>query len=386
MSSRRFQIVFLTTAVLSITCGSFGNDRSPDRWITVTGQSARKGLAAKDDAIQHALRAAVEKACGTFIKSQSEVKNYQAIYDKILADTVGYVVKYDVIKVWKKGNVTNARVKALVSTRKFQRSWARIAHTVSRKGNPRVVVYILEDDNIKDSVGAKSHGIVQGAIEQYFLKRGIQLMDRAEARRMKNRDLELAIADDDINRIAAVGAALDADVVITGRIEALRARTFKLSGRTMAQWTARFSVRAVQTDSSQLLLSRAYSISVNTTQLTGGGGKVLAKAAKKCPKPLLTDLIEAWRGHVQNRQVVRLGLSGANRRYFKQLARWLRKQRDVTAVNLRELVRGNARIEITWAGNLELFADLIESEDCPLDIEITEQTKNRLIGEIIGQR
>ena len=65
-----------------------------DTWKTATGQAVGVDDNAKDEATKVALRKAVEQACGVFITSQSKVKDYQAIYDKVLVNTVGYVLDH----------------------------------------------------------------------------------------------------------------------------------------------------------------------------------------------------------------------------------------------------------------------------------------------------
>ena len=79
-----------------------------------------------------------------FINSRSKTKNYQAIYDKIFADAVGYVKKYDKPKCWIEGGLYYARVHALVSTQKFEQNWAAIAHTYHQENNPRIIMVIGE--------------------------------------------------------------------------------------------------------------------------------------------------------------------------------------------------------------------------------------------------
>lgn len=52
----------------------------------------------KDDAIQDALRKAVERAMGVYIYSNTEVENFQVVKDKIIASSKGYVNNYKIVK------------------------------------------------------------------------------------------------------------------------------------------------------------------------------------------------------------------------------------------------------------------------------------------------
>ncbi|MBN1943232.1 MAG: hypothetical protein JW849_08055, partial [Phycisphaerae bacterium] len=119
-------------------------NKTPEEWITITEQAAGMDLKAKDEAIAKALRRAVEQACGVFLTSESKSKNYKGVYDEIFADAVGYVKEYDVVKTWIQDGAFHAKVNALVSTQKFEKDWASIAHTYAQEAYPRVIVVIGE--------------------------------------------------------------------------------------------------------------------------------------------------------------------------------------------------------------------------------------------------
>ena len=75
---------------------------------TATGEGR-----SKDDAIQVALRRAVEQGVGVFIKSKTEVENFQVIEDKVFSRAKGYVSKYDVIKSTKENEEWSVTIKAI---------------------------------------------------------------------------------------------------------------------------------------------------------------------------------------------------------------------------------------------------------------------------------
>ena len=88
-----------------------------DKTVTVTGVAAGTTLKSKDEAVAQALRKAVEEACGVFLKAQTKIRDYQTVYDKIFANTVGYVVEHKVLKTWTDEEKTFATVRVRVSCR-----------------------------------------------------------------------------------------------------------------------------------------------------------------------------------------------------------------------------------------------------------------------------
>jgi len=82
------------------------------------------------------LRKAVEQGVGVFINSKTKTRDYKVVYDKILAESVGYVKESKVDKVVTDSEKTTVTVTALVSTKKFEKDWESIVHTVREKDNP----------------------------------------------------------------------------------------------------------------------------------------------------------------------------------------------------------------------------------------------------------
>ena len=90
-----------------------------EKTMTVTGSAAGTNESAKKAATDAALRKAVEQGCGVFLVSKSKTRDYKLVYDKIIADAVGYVKESKVDKVVVDGDQTNVTVTCVVSTKKF---------------------------------------------------------------------------------------------------------------------------------------------------------------------------------------------------------------------------------------------------------------------------
>lgn len=90
MKAKRTGWVFLLAGILllSFLCNA--------TWATET-TGIGEGRT-RQEAINNAIRAAVEKALGTLIKSQTQVSQGKLIYDRIASASAGYVKNYDVIK------------------------------------------------------------------------------------------------------------------------------------------------------------------------------------------------------------------------------------------------------------------------------------------------
>ena len=351
-----------------------------DVWVTATGKAAGADDKARDEAIAQALRTAVEEACGVFLTAQAKTDDYKAVYDKVIANAVGYVREHKVDSVTVEQGVTVAKVRTRVSTRKFEQDWASIAHTVHQENNPRVVVAIVEA--VHEAAGGpsyevKENGKVMTSVESFLLSKGIQLMDAGTAEKARKRDVLLAAIKDDVDAVASLGARFSADVVVVGKAVSKFGKELKIAGQTMYQYTASLNVRVVQSDSARVLAVESFGpITVNTMQ-RGGEDKALDKLATDCAPKLLASVIEAWRKRANVSKTVELSITGMDFNRWKTFREEASKIRGVQNIRLREITQDVASIDIEYRYDNEGLADRL-SELKSVKLKVTEITSNRL--------
>jgi len=352
-----------------------------DKWITVTAAAAGTDEKAKDQAVAQALRTAVEQACGVFLTAQTKTENYQTVYDKVFANAVGYVIEHKVLKTWADDEKTHAQVRVRVSTQKFEKNWAVIAHTIEQENNPRLIVAIVEavtHTAAGPTYEVKENGTVQGKLEDFFLAKGITLMDRGTVTQVTKRDVLLAALKDDAKEVASLGARFKADVVVLGRATAKYGKSIRVGDITMYQYTATLNVRVIQTDSARVLASKSFGPrTVNSLQQAGGGEKALAKLAEDSAPKLLAAVVEAWRKRANVSRMVHLSVSGMDYAAWKTFRDEANKLRGVQALRLREITEGVAHVDVEYRYSNENLADHL-TELKQTKVEVTEITANRI--------
>ena len=355
-----------------------------DKVITVVGQAPGSGGNAKEQAKQDALRKAVEQACGTFISSKTMVKNYQAIYDKAMSFAAGYVKEFDVLEYSEADGITTCRVRATVSTVSFEKEWARLTHTIEAEGNPRCIIVVVEDDDVDDLNPPQTNDVAQGVIEHFVLEKGVQLMDKGASDDVRKRDVVLAALNDDINKLAAAGAAFNADVIVRAVAEARRAGSSQIAGRTVYKWKATITVRAYHTDSAQMIMSNTYTTTKTTVNANQGGDDALRECAEKNCAQMLRDIGESWRKRQNVRRVCQVLLENCSRKDYKAFEKAMREVDGVQGVKLRELVNNVCRVEVDWSYDLERLVVRIEELKVPdVSYEVTEQTRDRVVLKVV---
>jgi hypothetical protein len=360
-----------------------------DRRVQATGKAVGTDLRAQDEAKMDAKRNAVEQACGLFINAQSETENFELIKDRILGQAIGYIREFKVVKEWSEGDISYCTIDAVVGTADFERDWAAFAHVKEEEGNPRCVIVITEDNDVDDLVPPRAHGICQSKLENFFLSKDVQLMDKGVTEENRARDLELAAINEDVNKMAAVAAAFKADVLVYGRAEAKGGGPVTIGGRTVYRWDITLTVRAIQADSAQLLSSNVYRPSKpHRTVSSACGDDAFAELADEHAARILKDIGEAWRKRATVSRICRVFWQSCSRRDFKEIAERLANVRGVErgseGVKLRELVNDVAESEINWKYDLNMLADTIEGMEVEdMRFEIVEQSANRLDVKVI---
>jgi hypothetical protein len=352
-----------------------------EKWVDATGRAAGTDETARDEAKAVALRTAVEEACGVFLTSQSKTRDYKAVYDKVFANTVGYVREFKIVKTEVEAGVTIVKVNALVSTRKFEEDWASIAHTIEQENNPRMIVAIVESiyqTTTGPSYEVKEDGIVQTAIEEFMLSKGLTLMDRTIAADVAKRDVLLAAIKDDASEMAALGARFRADVVVTGKANVKYGKTLEIAGQETHQYVATLTIRVIQTDSARVLATKSFApVTVLTVQRGGGEDKALSKLAKDSAPVLLAAVIEAWKNRANVSRTVQLSVSGMDYEMWKVFEEAAKTIRGVQALRLREITEGLANIDVEYQFTNETLADRLR-EMKAIKLTVQEITANRI--------
>jgi len=375
---------FLTLVVFASGRPAWGQtvkvDKVVDAWVTVTGAAAGTNLRAADEALAAAQRTAVEQVCGTFLKAQTQTKNYQVVYDKIFASTVGYVREHEVVRRWTAEDTSYCKIRARVSTQRFEKQWATIAATVDREGNPRVIVAVAETVTWANGVPVykiDEGGTLQTALEEFLLSKGIRLMDRKTSAKVTKRDVMIATVKNDAKAIAALGAQFKADVVIMGHANAKYSQSLTIAETAMHQYVAALNIRVVQCDSAEIIAVKGFSTVSNTLQRGGGEAGALAKLGKDSSPKVLAAIIEAWRKRQVVSRTTQLNIAGMDFAAWKKFKAEVSQMRGIQAVRLREITEDVARVDVEYGYSTEILADKL-TELKTVKLTVKELTASRL--------
>jgi len=357
--------------------------------ITVEGIGAivKGDLAiAKDNALNDALRKAVEQAVGTLVQAQTLVDKYQLISDEIYTKSQGYIKKYAIISERPDINqgILRINIQADVSIGDIRNDLNAIGLLIERKGKPRMMVIIDEKIGSAESGYSTNLSESETVIIQKFTEKGFNFVDEATVKKNIKRNMALqAIAGDD-SAAASIGLEHGAEVVIIGSAVAKLAGK-GIAGTEMKSIHASITVRAVRADTGEIISSASEKGATAHLDETAGGALAIRKAGEKLASSLIDQIIAKWSGEVGGQTTVQLTVSGIDFVSLNKFKTIIQSQvRGVLKLNQRSFTAGVAVIDVETKTNAQSMAEELAMKNFEtFKVEIIGLSANKIDVKVI---
>ena len=355
---------------LSLFCWSGGAAGQEVQTITAEGVGVIIGgdrAIARDNAINDALRKAVEQAVGMMVSSETLVQNFQTLNDRIYIQTQGYVQDYRILSEKPGPDLHQVTVQAAVAMGNLQKDLQALGILLGQVGKPRIMVLIAEQNIGKQYYsywwGAQVRGeqadltIAENTIMDHFREKGFDFVDpTAQSREIK---VSPAFRVADLNDQAAItlGQQADAEVVIVGK--ALAKSVGTIAGTSMKSVQANISLRAIQTDNGRVLSSGTeHAAAVHIDEITAGT-EALRKASVKISDKMIDDIIKNFQKRVAATTLVQLTVTGlSGHPDLLKLKNMIQSQvRGVEGIHERSFSGNVAKMEVDLKGNAQSFSE-----------------------------
>ncbi len=359
--------------------------KSPGVEITVLGTGAilaNDQAAARDKAIDDAMRKAVQQALGTHIKSETLVENFQMVEDRILAWSSGYVTKYDIVREGRGPYDTyEVQMRALVNLSDLKNDDQALAELL-QKENPRVLVMIAEQ-NIGDADRLRYFEVdltaAETAIIEQFRAKGFEVVDPGQAKENQNRDAVLSAIEGDARKAAAIAAAQHAELIVTGKAAAKVATGINLGGMKSCQ--ANLTVRVVRAGDARIVATASeHAAHPHIDELTGGT-LAIQKAAKKAGEGLITKVVAEAQKSFYNENSVTVRVQGHQnygelQKFTNVMKHYIRGLKNVYE---RGNAAGYATLDVKIIGNAQQLARELANKNLePFEVDVINVAANRL--------
>jgi len=355
--------------------------------------------AAREKAIEDELRHAVEMAVGTKVTSTSEVQDFQSKMDRVLTHSSGYVKRYEIIKEGMDGEVVQITIRASISTAALDKDLEAMGMLMARKGMPRTMVLIAEQ-NI--GMSAPQAAWMQGGLGgRAAVSTDLRIAENTILDQLKNGGFRQLI-DPEIasEKTASVGgitteitasqarklkSLTGAEVILIGQVVAISRGEMPDLGLGWRSCTATISGRAVNTDNGDILATSE--TSQNAAQLDDltCGKEAIKKASKVFSQDMVKKIGDRWSKdvsggnevHVTARKVTSFKLASDFRSALTD------KLRGVKGVQQRSFSSGTQELDVTLVGSTDQFAQELESKKLGMfSVKVTGVSANTIEVEL----
>ncbi len=385
-SSKFIIVIIITIVVIAYFVQPSMAQRST---MSVTSQGVASifsndvGLA-RDQAIDDALRKAVEQSLGTFIQSSTLVENSMVVEDNILSWSDGYVRQHQIISEGRMDpNTYQVTVKAEVELANLRNDWESVQNLLNRMGNPRVM-FMIDEQNIGESTDRYHYlsvnmNITENRLLNKFIESGFDCVDPATVRQNLEQDQALAVLQGNTKLAATIAKRLGAEVIVTGKTVASVATGFNLAGMKSCQ--ADITARVIKADVASIIATGTAHAAHPHINVVTGGTEAIKKATDKLASELILKIAQKWKDEFYNATTVKMVVHGTSSftevNDFKNTLKYL--IRGVKDVYSRNITDSMAELDVKITGNANQLARELEKKDLDkFAVQITNLTMNKI--------
>ena len=323
----------------------------------------------KNAALLQAKRAAIEQGLGVVITSETEMRNFTVMKDKVLSRTAGAVRRYEILEEKTAvDNLIEVRIKATVSLASINKDLAALGILLESMDKPRVMVLI--DEQI---AGARTTNCETEIVDK-LLEFQFNLVDPSTVAALFDAgdDTIAQASAGDKNAAVKIGTANGAEVIIVGNVKTSAGKDVY----NMKSSRADVSVQAIVCATGKIIASKNVQESAIHISEESAAAKSIRQAAArvientqkgKVVTSLFDKIIGAWQEMANNGMPIRLIVNNVqNFKAFKAVKSYLSDLgSDVVSVTQRGWRKPVLELEIIYKGTPEALSENIDGKALP---------------------
>jgi len=379
--------VIILATVLSSCYAYVATAQQPTQVVTSRGVATifgnDKGLA-RDQAIDDALRKAVEQTLGTFIQASTLVQNNMVVEDNILAWSDGYVRSHRIISEGLADASTyEVNIEAVVELANLKNDWESVQNLLNRMGNPRMM-FMIEEQNIGQSTNRFDYlsvdmNITETTLLNKFIENNFECVDPATVKQNIKQDQALTILQGNTQLASAIAKNLGAEVIITGKAVAKVATGINLGGMKSCQ--ANVTARVIKADVATVIATGSQHAAYPHIDEVTGGTEAIKKATNKLADELIARITQKWKDEFYKATTVKMVVHGVTSfsqvNDFKNTLKFF--IRGIKDLYNRKITDNLAELDVKITGNADQLARELERKDLDrFQVKIIGLTMNKI--------
>ena len=373
-----------SSAVLLSICLSFAFGGSVAATVTkrvrATGSaSVHDGnhAAAFEEAKRAALREAVEEAVGVLIYSHSRVRNFVAIEDDILAETVGYVRQFEVVEqgVGEEDDSYRVTVEAVVDLGDLHRDLGALKLLFEEAGRPRISC--TGEEFLASADGRTQAAANWGALEQ-SVARVLRAVGGSDYLVVPSSDGSTGASGIETERASRAEISVVASATVEVADVAIPNAGRSLADLGLISATATIHLQAFWIDSGQLMASSGSVGRGTDSSLRAAASRAIEQAVGNVAEEFAGGVVSDLRAKVYSGRLIQLIVHGSQ----SQLAHFERDfpgSVNVEKLHQRSYESGMAMYEArSRSAAFALARQLAASGLGGLDVDIQQVSSNKM--------
>ncbi|MBN1104680.1 MAG: hypothetical protein JXL84_14780 [Deltaproteobacteria bacterium] len=347
-------VVVLCLFFLGLTLMAEANEGEVKE-VQAVGVADGKSSKARDEALNDALRKAVEQGVGTFVTAELTVEQQRLVEERIFTESKGYIQGYKVVREGSKDGLYEVEVSALVKMGKLSGDLESIGLLIRKKQNPRVMVVVYSRETNTSPLGVELEGNrnVESQIESALLQKGFQLVDAGQVNRKKQ--LEGLLLKNDPTRAGKLARDFGAEILVEADVRRTFAGDRQVYGRSMRFFSNEVRMKALETDTAKVLYS-----GYKTRPASGAEAFLpLEEATGELIDEMTAGILEQWRKDVFQAGSYQIEVAGISFNDLSKFKEGLKKIRGVSDVQVRSFQSGHASLGVKYQGPAQELAEKI---------------------------
>jgi hypothetical protein len=337
--------------------------------------------AARDKAIEDAMRRAVEQAVGTIVESETTVQNYELLSDKIYSQSSGYVKSYKILSERAEGNLLRVQISADVDSGNLNNDLSAIGLLQRRMKYPRVMVMIAEE-NVMQSDYWEVYSLSNSQSEATFITRlkakGFNVVNPSELRQKGNSGDAMAAWEGNSDAAGRMGSRLGAEVVIVGQAISNRAAN-NIAGSDLLSMSTSLTVRAVKAGTGEIIAQGSGQGTAAHINEVAALQKSMQKASDNAADQIIAGILESWQRESTGTRTLVVVLFDLSSEEAQDVKAGLEKIRGVTEVLIRDYTDGSAELNVQSRTNApELAASIAKTKFPGIRLALLSSSADRL--------
>jgi len=278
-------------------------------WRVMAEEAQREVIASgystisESDAVRAAQRAAVEQGIGVFIRTESQMSNFELVRDDVLSTSQGYVTSLDIVESKAEGGEFRVKIRATVSLEQIKNDLMAMEILLDAMARPKLLI-LIDESGLDVSMG--DNRLAEAALNRVFLDKGFDLVDANQLEALSTQEQERQRLLGDENAARSIALTSGAQYLIMGKATAENAgEAFPGSGIQSIQ--VNISARVIQAQTGRMLGSVIErGVSAHISALSGATKAFEQAALAAADNYLVNAITDAFQDALNNGLAIKL--------------------------------------------------------------------------------